>query len=204
MPDDPINTMKQDDRYEMVGQVAVKFDGKKLSLVLTGPQWPTDGVNPTMQIYRDKKERKIRIKTSLASEPKRKDPPGTPPKADDDDKVIDLTDLPSDLRALIQNGKYDGPPIRVASPEAALLWLGDRFMTFAEYNRKREGLNALAKLKENPPFWVMPPLSLVPPLFVIPTGSSLYPPMTKQVYDRSISKLLACRLGLCDDERGKK
>jgi hypothetical protein len=172
---------------EMRGQIALQYseEDKRFSLVVTGPQWPADNINPTAEIYYDSAKQKFQLKPGLTATARLDD--GT--RVSEKDYDYDLTVLPEDLKKLIGTGPHKGPPTQIRVPGCDFLWLGDRFMTFEEYNRRRKDVDATPSR----PSWYKPDPGAID-LFNIHAGTILYPPMTKAMFNRMIARCQGARL----------
>jgi hypothetical protein len=180
-------TMSDDGLPEMRGQIALQYseEDKRFSLVVTGPQWPADNINPTAEIYYDSKTKKFKLKPGLSSTGRISDGNTVTEK----DYDYDLTDLPEDLKKLVGAGPHTGPPTRIHAPGCDFLWQGDHYMTFDEYNQRRKLLDSTSA---RPAGYRPPPGGI--DLFAIHAGSILYPPLTPGIYSKIISRCMGYRL----------
>jgi hypothetical protein len=179
--------MPDDGLPEMRGQIALQYseEDKRFSLVVTGPTWPADNINPTAEIYYDSGKKKFRLKPGLSSTG----------RLDDGGKVVekdydyDLTDLPEDLKKLVGAGPHTGAPVRIHAPGCDFLWQGDHYMTFDEYNQRRKMVDATPPR----PFGYKPPPGGID-LFAIHVGTILYPPLTPGIYSQIVARCMGWRI----------
>ena len=184
---DPNIDAKTDDRYDMVGQIVLKFSAetKLPSLVVTGPTWPVDNINPTVELYWDPAKKKLHVKAG-ATTTARLDS-GDKVKKDDDDHLVDLTELPDELKKLVPDGaKYEGPPATIPTPTNDNLWQGDHYMSYEDYCMAGKTTTSYFVPKKTSP-WVFTPIPGTVDIFNVPVGKTLYPPLSAQAYEALVN-----------------
>ena len=156
---------------DFVGRITLRFSGESSlpTLVFTGPQFPADGINPQMELSYDATARRVRIKAGLTT--------------DDDSFLVDLTDLPEELRRLIAPGASAGRPVNLNTPRCDALWDGQRFMSYEEYNAwRRASATVLSNINRSRG---IQPGSILDASAAV--SNVLYPPLTRTVYNRLVS-----------------
>ena len=176
---DPISDRLADaDAFKIVGQITLKFEDGKASLVLTGPDWPADNINPTAALELDPGTAKVRLKAGVTTTPRLDD--GTQVKKDDEDHLVDVTALSDELKTLVGHGAYQGGPIKLATPQCDFLFRDGRYMTYREYDDARRapgqaigGFAGVAGVNVN---------------------QILYPPLSPAMYKKLVDKCFSKRM----------
>jgi len=166
------------DAFKVVGQLTLKFAEGKLSLVLTGPDWPADGINPTAALELDPEQAKLRLKAGVTTTPRLDD--GTKVTKDDDDHLVELAALSDELKVLVGHGAYRGGPVKLATPQCSFLFRDGRYMTYREYEVGRRAAG--------------PVVGALPGIAGVNVNRILYPPLTPAMFKKLIDTCFSKRM----------
>jgi len=172
------DAMAQSDAFKMVGQITLTFEAGKASLILSGPDWPADGINPTVALELDPGQARVRLRAGVTTTPRLDD--GIKVTKDDEDHLVELTALSDELKTLVGHGAYRGGPVKLATPQCSFLFRDGRYMTYREYEVSRRAAG--------------PVVGALPGIAGVNVDRILYPPLTPAMFKKLIDTCFSKRM----------